>query len=882
MKTFKPQKLGVLTRCFENDGQPYFVVSVLAFFALDPPEAGPARLLSEVAMWTLAMEELGKGGVLDEAMSKERGEVVVIGRAYPRNPPQPACKVRVTVGPIDKALRVAGDRRWDGQAPSGATPFSEMPLTYEHAYGGEGYAHNPVGKGHPGVVPRPLPNVEEPGALLSSPDQVPERPAGLRAYDPSWPQRQSKTGTFDEAWRKERAPGLPADFDWGFYNVAPADQRLAEGYFQGDEPIRLENLHPTDGEIISRLPGIAARVFINSAGEGEPELVEVKTRLDTVILLPHHRRGVVVFRGVTKVKEDDARDVRHLLLAAETLGEPRPLSHYRDALLRRLDKQQGAVNILRDRDFLPAHAVDGNPMPTDPATAKAPFEGLMADHARRRAQAELDAMREKLVAQGIDPDERGVPREIPAPEPGPDLEHLDTYLADKRKEADAEQLRAEQMRTEVEARARAICEQQGIDFDARVTEARKASAGPPRFSADDELDKLRAQLQLARNAGTSLPLAEATLADPQVESRLRAAERHMRDTYRRTAHHGEPAGRLEPEASARVRAEIQADHAAGRSLDDRDLTGADLSGLALRNASLRGALLEGANLSGADLSGADLSEAVLARADLTGAKLVEAQLVGTNLGAARLTDADLSRAELDGTILARADLTGTVLRDARLKQPDLTEVVVAGADFSGAQAEGLVVVDTDLSGARFVGARLTRGAMVRVKLGGADFSEASIERTSLVTVEGKGVIFRRARLPGLSVVMGSSLPGADFSEAEMPRANLRGCVLRGASFRGAQMDGADLSECDLHGGQLQGVRAREAMLSRTDLTKADLTRADLLGALMPKANLCGANFTGANLFRADLSRARGDADTVLEGTNQKHIRLVGKGVDVSR
>ena len=143
MRTIKPQRLGLLSRVFENEGHCYFVVSVFGLFAFEQPN----RLLSEVALWKLVGQELGDGAILDEGMSKQRGELLMTAKDYPSRPGS-ACKVRVELGPIDKSLYVVGDRSWDGDDPSLPEPFSEMPIDYAHAFGGAGYERNPEGKGY--------------------------------------------------------------------------------------------------------------------------------------------------------------------------------------------------------------------------------------------------------------------------------------------------------------------------------------------------------------------------------------------------------------------------------------------------------------------------------------------------------------------------------------------------------------------------------------------------------------------------------------------------------------------------------------------------------------------------------------------------------------
>src|SRR5690606_4609961 len=129
---------------------------------------------------------------------------------------------------IDKKLAVLGNRYWVGNKATDPAPFQSMPIDFAHAFGGEGYALNPAGKGavalateHGEVVP--LPNVEDPKHLVVSPRDRP-LPATLGPLDVTLPQRLERMGKrYDAAWLKTRFPGPAEDFDGHFYNVALPD-----------------------------------------------------------------------------------------------------------------------------------------------------------------------------------------------------------------------------------------------------------------------------------------------------------------------------------------------------------------------------------------------------------------------------------------------------------------------------------------------------------------------------------------------------------------------------------------------------------------------------------------------------------------------------------
>ena len=243
--------LSLLQRPFEIAGRTRFCVSALACFAFDAPDAP----IPEVNLWKLSAEAMGTGTVLDEGMPKPCGEVLVHGHAYPPGGEAGACSARVQLGGIDKSLFVVGDRWWHATAPSEPQPFSKMELGWSRAFGGEGFDQNPHGKGTvaefvDGVERQPLPNIEDPNNLITSPSARPA-PAGFGGYEFGWPQRAPYVGTYDAKWQKEFAPGFPEDFSPYFFCVAPEDQRC-EGFFELGQKLALHNLHPTEPQVEGR------------------------------------------------------------------------------------------------------------------------------------------------------------------------------------------------------------------------------------------------------------------------------------------------------------------------------------------------------------------------------------------------------------------------------------------------------------------------------------------------------------------------------------------------------------------------------------------------------------------------------------------------------
>jgi uncharacterized protein YjbI with pentapeptide repeats len=864
MKTVKPQRLGVLCKTFESGGASYFVVSVLVFFSFEPG----SPLLPEVELWQLAAAELPQA-IVDLGMPKPRGEVLVTGSAFPVGGPGGAQAVsapRVTIGAVDKTLYVAGDRAWKDGVASDPVPFAEMPLTYERAFGGPGYAMNPTGKGAAPVGSaeiHPLPNIEDPAHLVRSPDDRP-RPAGFGPYELTWPQRLSKAGTYDEAWQKERYPGFPADMDWALWNAAPEDQWIA-GYFRGDEAFTLEQMHPSRARIEGRLPGVLARAFITQSTPGGEVFREIPTRLDTVRLFPRAERGILIFHGTVEVAEDDAADVIHLVLGCEALGEPKPVDHYRRVLARRLDRKRAHVAALQDGDLLPADKA----LASNDAAERAVFatEGLIQKRTRRRLEREREEARQRMIALGLEPDLPPLPPEDPPPGAG-DPASVEQALV----EAEYAEEVAARKKADADRHFRATCAAQGLDPEKALRDAREGAGGPPKMSADAELEKLRDLSRRAKAEGQAASAIDAALADPSFEERLRSLERQAREAYLRFAHHFPAAARLEGARAAALRAEVVEGCRAGRSFAGRDLTGADLSGLDLRKADLRLAFLERADLSGADLRGADLTDAVLTRADLTRAKLSGAFLSGANLGEAKLEEAEVDGADLAGAVLVKADLSGATFRGARMARVDLSEAVFANTDLSRVEAPEASFIKTDLSGAKLAGADLRKCTFIESTVAGVDFTGAKLVAAVFFAAKGDGAVFRDADLENLRVVQGSSFERSSFYGARLPGANLHGTKLAGSDFGGALLDGADLGACDLRGASFLRAVARRARFVRADLTTAIMRSVNLMEGSLAKAILAGTDLRRSNLFRVDLAKARTDEATNLEGANVKRAR----------
>ena len=879
MKIVKPAKIPVLTRIIELARRPHFHVSGVVAFPLDAPRA----LHDELTFWKIVSEAIGESGVFDEGFARPRGELLVAGSFFaPEGKPLSASFVRARLGAIDKRLAVIGDRTWRDGVSSAPAPMTTMPIDWAHGFGSSKFDRNPHGKGHEpvdvdGRSVHLLPNVEHYGAVMRAPADRPD-PAGFLPMDVTFAQRRGRAGSYDKRWLEEYFPGMPADMDPTFFNVAPDDQRI-ERFFQADEEFLIENMHPDRPRIEGRLPGLALRCFVtHRTTEGE-RFLEIPLRCDLVWLFPTAGMGAVVFHGSMRVADDDADDIVHLVCACEEPGSPRSIEHYEGALKSRLDKDRSPLVGLSDSDLMPGLGSRVAPNIGGGDIGRwALSESLLSKNLRRGKERDHAALRARAIAEGQDPEKVGLGALEPEMEDPPvdDFDALATYT-------EAALARAARMKSELQAKsdeaeaaARASFAEMGKDYDAAMLQSQREGAGPPKLTADARLAKLNEVTRKAREAGVPRIEMEERAASPAFRAELEDDERGLFEMYRRNGHHQATAAAMEPEAAARTRVLVQLAHETGESLANRDFTGAQLAGMQLAGVDLSFALLEAADLSGCDLSRANLEGAMLAKANLRGANLHSAQLAGANLGGAILEDAALDRADLKNATLGGARLAGARLIDAELGGVQWMDIDLRAVDLSGAALTKATFIKLDLGGVRFTGADLSEATFVECGLDAADFSHATLRKASFVACKGDRVSFREARFRQGVLVHGSAFPRADFRDADLEKANLRGTVLTAARFDRANLDGADLSTCDATGASFDRITIKGGMMIRTNLTGASLQGANLMDVLASKSRLPGADFTGANLHRADLSRVIGDATTTFAEAEVGHVRFLPK------
>ena len=711
----------------------------------------------------------------DYAVFKPRADLLLAGSVYaPAGETRTHLAAGFQVGDWSKRLLAFGNRQWteDPASATGATepqPFSRIALRYENAYGGPGYAANPVGKGHrplrfeDGSYQHPLPNIEIPDDRTTHSETPPGGPAGFGPVGRLWPQRRKLAGSYDGEWRARHWPYLPPDFDWGFYNAAPPDQQV-DGYLRGDEAMRFENLDPNHPTLDCRLPGWRPRLFLAERQDGAEALREVTLHLDTLFADMDAGNVRLVWRGVAAVRSREFNEVEWAYVAREELnGAPLTLDHYTQRFAEeRADEER--PDETRER-----------PVPPLTRKTKPAFQTLREPDPEIRKG--LDMALDRLRQGRIDPDI------IAALEPIDDPRlFADTLVEMMNVKVTPEQITA-------------------LD-DAQKTELRKRLA-------DQGLDPGLVD----RAQGAPAPQGSSEPAAPETASRSSVVMSRSRgEDFNGANLTGLGLSNLDLSDGVFREAVLKDADLSASILERADLVGANLSGARLIEARLAGADLTGADLSNADLTGADLTGTTLDRADLSDAILVGAVLTNAHAESAVFTNADLSdaiaigalleRAELDGTVLDRAIFDGASLVRARMERAHGQLTSLAGAVIDGIKAGS----ELHLPGARFQGASGRKPLFSGANLDGADlsyadlpeadFSNASLRRANLEAVELSRATLRKACMPACTLHQANlflaKLDGADLRKADLSQANLFGAGLFQANADGAILEGANI------------------------------------------------------------------------------------------
>lgn len=299
----------------------------------------------------------------DFAPYKPRCDVIVNGAAHaPRGLAMAQFLVNLRVSSsakllIDKTLQVCGERFFRRKSigkrllqgcaraatlgmlrpnPWRLSPpekFVQLPLHYAYACGGQcrldtkdGKQHascdtNPLGRGFARhwyldaqqVKAMPAPRIYYPKQPCTAEQfwqgaagkDLPP-PAGLAPIGRGWLPRRTLAGSIREKaqWDQDEVPMLPEDFDFAYWNCAPADQQCA--HLAGQEQFTLTNLcrhdHPSAradriGNTVLRFT-LPQQVLFLLLADTDDKLLVLRLAIDTVLIDTDANKVELVWRAI--------------------------------------------------------------------------------------------------------------------------------------------------------------------------------------------------------------------------------------------------------------------------------------------------------------------------------------------------------------------------------------------------------------------------------------------------------------------------------------------------------------------------------------------------------------------------------------------------------
>jgi uncharacterized protein YjbI with pentapeptide repeats len=867
MKIIKPQSLGILHKPYSFLGRQYFVVAAIGFFRLG---AENPRFLTESLEWPQLLASLPAGHALDEIMPKQKAEVLLLGSAHS---PKPATQLHVQMcvtnakgaPDIVKNLCVVGDREWQEgllsrRQVTKPKPFTSMSLDYSRAFGGAGYAINPLGCGG------------RTGRLSSKRGAMPNISYAPTAANVIWQQsvaagfgpiaiantaRKQKFGSYNRAWLQQDAPGFARDMDWSIFNLAPPDQ-WASQFFQGDEQYCLKNLHPKKPLIKGKLPRLQARAFMLQDRQTPAEAQEIKLQMDTVWFLPEHELGVVVviYHGQTEIRDSDALDVKALMIGYDDPHTPKDSSHYREVMALRLDKASATQHVFNDSQL----AADHSPVEL---ARRAEAQTIAETAALAKSQKRLDLLDAQYwTKRGMAPPDGHQPPRAKLPALG--LMTAETAIGGDFDLSDI-------MATAIALVAEAL--ENGKKALAQIQPTPK----PPVIAEQ----QLAAAIERAAVPAYDLLALQATGCDPQLAYQLTEIERKQASGeftpeqfaaarqaiiklpgFRRQGRRAAPSVILAvlpllPEVASQLGAQVLQWQQAGICLAGRDLAGASLVGFDFSGADLREIMLEGADLSDAKFVGANLQGAILTGATLDGADFTSANLYQANLSTSKGKAVCFQQANLSHTHALNACWLNANLQGANLQRLLGIKLNITGSNLASTCADKATLMELVADDTSWQGASLAKTVFLRAHLERSNFSRAHLYKSVLNEARLQASCWENAELD--SVQGGGT---SNWSHANLSGITAKTCSFHGASFAFANLRNAQTLRCDFGSCDFQSACLDDALFSyglflQSTLKQVRAQNTEFFQALCRKADFTGADLRNTRFLQCELTEALG-------------------------
>jgi uncharacterized protein YjbI with pentapeptide repeats len=719
----------------------------------------------------------------DFAPFKPSTDILLQACAYsPNAKPTVSCQIGVKVGNMAKHLMVWGERVWlnttdGGHIPSDPIPFTRMPVHYGNSYGGPEFDFNRDGKGHynntsnseQSIVNHPVPNILESNTLISSINQL-IKPVGFGPHRYNSAARMSMIGTYDEQWLQKRWPWVPDDFQWNYFNSAPNDQQV-EGYLNGDESLKILNLHREHAQLNTRLPGERVRLFLEQANvDNETDFREVSMNLDTLWIDLEQGKVTLVWRGIAPVNSPKLKEINHAYLIREPLAAPQQAVHQYAAdmheILTRSDNEDAELDALEAKKS---------------ASADAHFTANMA------------AMEQEFVGMNLEFDE-----------------------LEASSETEDDTLLTPQLRSIASGKIFLDTHSESVTKDtSHIDKSTQKLVGQSEQQAEAEADTA------AQNAAAEETIIEMEgMAEEANEPDKQVWTAETLQTYlsiNRSLHDTNLDG-LE---------------LVSMDLTGVDLSNCQLRNCLIKDTDLSNSTLVGTDFSRTRFERVSLSGAILDDAEFEGSQFHTVNLQRTTLNDSEFSNCTMEMTSLAGcegvyTIFSDITVMDTDFSNCRLSRCGFTNAIMSRANFTNARLEHCSFTSSNLVEARFERSKVTASQFSE----GTDFSQAYFAFTDCTNTQWEDCTFDgitisesvldNARLESCSLRQ-ASVQATSLIDCDLNSTHIEDSILNNNNFLRASFEHARLKRVDFGTSNLYQSSFLFASMGEVDFRNANTT-----------------------------------------------------------
>jgi len=887
MKIYRPLQLSFCHQVLEQNRKFYFIASATLGIDLQTGEG-----LLDLNYLKDVFECMGENSLPDAGMPKPNGEFLVSGNFFTAgNQAVTGGKAKVRLDEIEKELYVFGPRIWKQGFPSKPENITSMPLDYSNAFGGNGYKNNPDGIGYRDGL---LPCIENPKNLVASTGDKPD-PAGFSPLYPMLPQRMKYQGTYDSGYKKEFFPGYPTDHDWRYFLCAPSDQ-WTRNYYKGNESFALYNMHPEIPIIDGILPGLYAKCFIRQEKDGEEKFGELPLKLDTIWFFPEKLLGLLIFRGVTEIEDDEAETISHVLCAYEDKSQqPRSIEYYKKAFEKRKDSDDGLLKNLNTQDLIP----EGHKCAMELLMATA----LSSDNASELAKnidAKIEAMKkmadgkteeamqqvEKNMGNTDIPDQ--AKKHMPGKESKLDLMNLMDQKSDAKPDPDLEKLNArlESIIPGITAGDPKKLDMKNFSFnkideisdvadefvDKKVKDAKdlaKKEIEKARGQIKNQIETVDKQIEEAK-------IVAASKDSDQIKS-LEDAKKEVVESLKvlddidfdSTSKAKAPLPRIDTDditaqmsqvdpKTMEVMQHVRSMQTMG--IEDektRDMEKQIQDMLETNTRQVEEGLREAEKgfkegyIMGAHFMDEGLSPHKDSLEDVK-TRFLTIVSKGEDVSEGDWACIDLSGVNLDGIDLSGSFLEQVNFKGASLKNANFSEAILARADLEDADFTGANFEKANIGAVHALRANFTKANLKSAKLSKGDFTESNFTKANIEDIESLEIVidrtnFTQAHMPKVNFIE-TKISGAKFINADMSTSAFFKCNIGDSDFLEAIMH-----KCAFIDTQLKNISFEKADLSNACFVESEPGKSSMENLKFRDACLAQANFQNMDMRKSDLT-----------------------------